>query len=255
MAAISTQVVTTLPKGIQVSGGQLRDLAVTGTTSVNTSIGTSFETVHPLGGIRNEIGSTAMTLKVSSSSGSDKDSGSKAARKVLIRGLNSDFEEVEDTINLNGTNLVESAVSFLRVNHFKVVKVGALDDVNVGDITVYKNDGTTALNQIPIGKCQASIAHYTCPTGQKAYITSYFINVVGTAETIIVVKKGGSDGLQSGKAWENKMSVVAKDSGQPYEMPVPFVLNMGDTIEFRARDLAAGTSIVNIDFQVIKETI
>lgn len=83
---------------------------------------------------------------------------------VLISGLDSDYNEVSDTINLNGDTTVTSNTEFFRINDVVTLSGNANGNISV------TNSGTLyAKIRAGEGRNQASI--YTVPAGCSFYLT------------------------------------------------------------------------------------
>lgn len=254
MAVISTQKVTMLPAGIEVAAGNISDLTNSGASGQNTAISTAYETVHRLGGIRNELyryplqEDTGQQIKVASTSADDTNSGSKACRTVKIRGLGPNAVEQQENINMNGTTQVTSQLYWTAVEQVQVHKIGSQNDVNEGDITVYANDGTTALVQMAAGEGLGSGAFKYCPAGKQIYLTQIFASSIEEAEVAIYTRRNG-------KGWRAQQTMFLKDNAQNYVSELPVALREGDCTEVRAIRLGSTDCKVSVDFQVAVETL
>jgi len=96
---------------------------------------------------------------------------------ILISGLDSNYEPVEEVINLSGTTAVTSNTEFFRINDVITVSGNAEGNVNITDTG--NTDITYAKIRAGEGKNQASI--YTVPAGHSLYLTR--INVFCSAGT------------------------------------------------------------------------
>lgn len=93
------------------------------------------------------------------------------ARTITIAGLDGDYEEISETVTLNGTTGVDTTASFLRVNLVTVATVGALEE-NAGAIT--GGIGGEEIFRIIAGRNATNRAIYTIPEGCAGYIVSYY---------------------------------------------------------------------------------
>lgn len=258
MPIASSQKVTTLPSGIELAAGQITSLSNAGGSGTNTAVGAVYETVHNLGGIRNELYAnylnedTGQTLKISSSSTSDTNSGSGAARKVQIRGTGPNGEYLQENVNLNGTTAVETTNAFTSVNRFFVTAVGSGGSTNVGDLTLYKNDGTTALMKCDADTGSAVGAFYYVPAGEQAYLTQIYANAINDCEVTMFVRKYSTNANAPG-AWQRRYTMVLNNNGMVYDVLNSFRLNAGDTIEIRAKRLGSTDAKVNADISLVRE--
>jgi len=96
---------------------------------------------------------------------------------ILISGLDSNYEPVEEVINLSGTTAVTSNTEFFRINDVITVSGNAEGNVSVTDTS--NTNITYAKIRAGDGKNQASI--YTVPAGHSLYLSR--INVYCSSGT------------------------------------------------------------------------
>ena len=143
----------------------IRPIVVLGeNTDVDT--GTVPETVWRNGGLYQQP-TTATTVTISSSSSSDP-LGGIGAQIVLVEGLNEDYEEIWEVINLNGTSTVTSTNTYWRVNFFRVVFSGS-NQKNVGNITATVDSKVVRYIAAGIGLDQTAV--YTVPKDHTLFLT------------------------------------------------------------------------------------
>lgn len=134
-------------------------------------IGTT-EDIWAEGGVRVEKTSAGL-LSVLSSSVADTSAGT-GARTVLISGLDAGYVEISETVILNGTTRVATALSYIRVNHVTVVTAGS-GETNAGIIRVDSGAASDVLIAIAVGNDHSLLSHYCVPDAHTAYIK--FISV------------------------------------------------------------------------------
>lgn len=121
----------------------------------NRTIGSTYETVWN-DGASYAFPSSAVAMSVVSSSASD-------TMNLLIVGLDSDYNELTETVTLNGATAVTTTGSFLRINSAVI-----LSGSNAGNITI-SNAGTTyAYIESALGATQACV--YTVPAGSELFL-------------------------------------------------------------------------------------
>lgn len=127
------------------------------------------ETIWSSGGLYTFL-SSAGTIAVVSDDANDDD-GDTGARAILIEGLNANYDQISETVTLNGTDSVNTTThtDWLRVNRAYVVSAGS-SEKNEGIITM--TVGGTTVATIPAEKGQTQMAIYTVPNGYNAYITN-----------------------------------------------------------------------------------
>ena len=116
---------------------------------------------------------TAVTMFVSSSSVNDT-SGGTGANTVLLQGLDEDYNEIEETITLNGQTQVATQLSYLRVYRAFVTLAGS-SGTSGGTIYI---GSSGASGGVPNGVVyanlglgnQTQIAAYTVPAGYTLYL-------------------------------------------------------------------------------------
>lgn len=151
--------------------------AVTGTSSVfkfgfNPDINGVEETVWDHGGIY-AYPAAAIQMSVSSSSVNDTAAGT-GARTVFVAGLDANYNEISETVTLNGQTPVLTSALFLRINRASVVSAGsgetAAGDIYVGTGVVPAGVPATVYARIRLGDNQTLMAVWTVPSGYTGYI-------------------------------------------------------------------------------------
>jgi hypothetical protein len=242
------QKVTTLPNGLALAADRIPGIELKGTSGINGTVGASLETICTQGGIRNIL-TSAEQLKIKSSSTSDTNSGSGAARRIKLRGIDGSGAIVDENINLNGTNAVTSVNSYRHVNDVFVTKVGSAGQVNAGTISVSNNADDTVLYEIAVGEAQQQSASFAIPTGHFGYLTSFVTTATGDAQISIWINKD-PDNIP----FRQVLTTIA-GQGAPvtYNLPNPFQIPQNGIIEFRAKSLTGGNVKAAADFQLLLE--
>ena len=158
----------------------------------NTTVGDSLETIWAEGGLYSYL-SAATVLKVSSSSTADTSAGT-GARTVELFGLDADYNEINETITLNGQTAVNTTKEYLRINRMIVRSAGS-GEQNAG--VIYAGTGTVttgvpanvyaSVNGVT-GTNQSLMALWTVPAGYTAYLLQYDISNGTTSNTPAVCK-------------------------------------------------------------------
>lgn len=152
----------------------------------NLVVGTSFEDIQSQGGTLIFLQSAEL-ITISSSDAADTLLGINAT-SVKLFGLDSNFIEITEIVNLSGTTNVNTTQEFIRINRMAVNEVGNYSAANAGTIT-----GTSALSntvqiEIPTGEGTSKTTHFTVPAGQNLIITSFRVTM-DTGKTIDIVFK------------------------------------------------------------------
>jgi hypothetical protein len=209
----------------------------------NANVGTTEEVVWTDGNGYTYL-SAAETLQVSSDSTLDTSDGT-GARTVLLEGLDTNWEEVSDTITMNGTASVESAVSFLRVFRAKVVTAGT-GETNADVINIKDNADTVLMAEIVAGRGQTEMAMWTVPASHTFFLTQ--VNIAEGNNKKCHVPLYTRDNAISDAAWQlkNENVVNLNDISVPFSLPLK--ITEKTDIEFRASASSVGGD-VNINFQ------
>ena len=85
---------------------------------------------------------------------------------VTIQGLDADYREIEETVTLNGTTIVNTTQQFIRVN--RAFNSGSTEAT--GNISI--NHGANVLAYIAAGYNQTLTSQYTVPAGKTLYLFS-----------------------------------------------------------------------------------
>ena len=140
---------------------------------------------------------SAVTMFVSSTSANDSGTGI-GARTILIQGLDEDYNEIEETITLNGQTQVTTQLSYLRVYRAFVTLAGSNEGTS-GVIYIGSSGATggvpnsTVYASISIGN-QTQIAAYTVPAGYTLYVDEInFTAAVSQAQKLVHCKFNSRD--------------------------------------------------------------
>lgn len=162
------------PFGLQVSRGQImghRSVVVFG---YNPDLDQTEETVWPNGGIITHP-ATATVMKVSSDNVNDTAAGT-GARTIVISGLDANYNEISETVTLNGQTPVNTTKLFLRINDMYVATAGSgltsAGTIYVGDGVVTLGVPATLYDLMYVGYNKRTTGHYTIPAGYTGYMVA-----------------------------------------------------------------------------------
>lgn len=113
---------------------------------------------------------SAIQFNVVSTSTSD-DLGSTGIEKIMIVGLDANYAEQTEEVTMNGTGVVVTSKSFLRINYCYATQAGSAG-VAVGKITIKNSANTITYSAINIGLTACRTLVYTVPAGKTLYLTS-----------------------------------------------------------------------------------
>jgi hypothetical protein len=123
--------------------------------------------------------SSASLLGFTSASVHDTVQGNgTGAQVVLIQGLDGGYNQIEETVQMNGTTPVVTVYQYLRVNLVAVMQAGS-NGTNVGDITIQAqlNNSVQGIIRAGVGDNQQAV--YTIPNGFVGILTSAQYSIAG----------------------------------------------------------------------------
>ena len=123
---------------------------------------------------------SARLLEVVSSSASDTLAG-VGVQKILISGLDANYNQISETVSMNGTTPVTTVNQYLRINRAISTQAGSTQ-VNVGNISIRDTGGGTLRAIIPVvlagtGIGITSQSAYTVPAGFTLIIDSIILSI------------------------------------------------------------------------------
>jgi hypothetical protein len=149
---------------------------------LNNDVDSGTEEVWPLGTPRVLAGAAGVAA-VSSDSANDAAAGT-GARTVTLEGLDASFDEITETVTMNGVTPVNTSASFLRVNRAYNVTAGS-GKVNAGNISISIGGNTQVYIPALFGQTQQT--HYTVPAGHTVAVTylTIFTGRLSTADVTV----------------------------------------------------------------------
>ena len=201
----------------------------------NDTIGTSYETIWT-GSSLYPYMTAADQLEIVSDDADDTSAGN-GARTVRIYGLDGDWNEINETVTLNGLTQVTTTASFIRIFRAQVVTAGATG-INEGTIIIRDQDTDATRAQIDPGLGQTLMATWTVPLGYSFYMTSWY---AGSAiSKIIDIGVWARDNTVSNASWQNKQFINFTDSVFNHKLEFPIKFTSKTDIEIRAKVSVAG---------------
>jgi hypothetical protein len=210
---------------LQVARGQVPGHRVVQVFGYNADVDQTEESVWPNGGVVPHP-TSASVLKISSSSASDAAAGT-GARTVYIGGVDGDFDEVGETVTLNGQTAVNTVNSYRYVNYLYVVTAGTgaanAGNINVGTGTVTTGVPAVLYDMIAVGYNQRTTAHFCVPAGYTGFMTTGVITAgqeSGSSAITAFLKQHGPDEiLRVGAVTTMNNGSVQYDFAFPYVIP------------------------------------
>jgi len=210
----------------------------------NADVGNSLETIWLEGGLY-AYPPSATTMTVSSSDANDTSAGT-GARTIQISGLDGDYNEISETIILNGQTPVTTSNSYLRMNRAIVLTAGS-GGVNAG--IIYVGTGTVT-SGVPANKYttingdgtnQTLQAFWTVPAGYTAYVYQTNISTGSSSatpavlKTLLVVRPFGG-------VFNTKEVITLSDGNHLQDYSFPLKITEKSDIEFRAESSSPSVS-------------
>jgi hypothetical protein len=135
---------------------------------------------------------SAQALEILSSDDEDASGGvggDTGAQTVQIYGLDSNWDEQNETITLKGQTAVDLNNTYIRVSRMIVRSAGSAGK-NLGTLTLRLDGGGVTQAIIAIGRNQTLMAMWTVPNGKTFYLTEFFgsVSVNKTTEFILKVR-------------------------------------------------------------------
>ena len=150
---------------LNVSAGIMTEMANVHKFGSVVTTNAAYDTVWTQSG-QYEFPENSAIITLVSSDAQDNPSGTGAST-VVVQGLDGNFDEIQETLTLNGTVGVAGTLSFLRT-HRMYVDTG---NTNIGNITV--SIASTVTCAIAPNMGQSQVAFYTVPRGKSAFLKQF----------------------------------------------------------------------------------
>ncbi len=161
------------PFELQVSRGQIQGHRNVTVFGFNPDVDTTQVSVWPLPSLIT-FPASAIQMTVSSTSANDTAAGT-GARTVVVQGLDANYNEVTETVTLNGQTAVTMTASLLRVNYAYVITAGSSNsaegDIYIGTGTVTAGVPATTYDIIKFDYNNTTTGSYTIPAGYTGYVS------------------------------------------------------------------------------------
>lgn len=210
---------------LQVARGQIPGHSAISVFGYNPDVDTAEESIWPDGGTVPHP-TVASVLKISSSSADDTSAGT-GARTVTIVGLDGSYNQVSESITLNGQTAVNTTNSYLYVNEFYVASTGSgganAGNINAGTGVVTAGVPAVLYDIIATGYNNRTTAHYCVPAGYTGYLTTGVITTgqaSGSTSVTAFLKQHGQDGIVRVGA----VSTLNNGSVQ-YDFSYPYIIS------------------------------
>ena len=204
----------------------------------NDDIDGSMESVWDAGGLYpwSSFASAGTVVLSSDSTEDDEDKGGgvegTGAHKVLIEGLDSEYNLVTDTLITNGTSTRTSTVEFLRVFRAYVSEAGTTG-TNEGTLTITKGGVTvaqikTAGSPTATGLGQTFMSVYTVPAGYTGYIYQFNASTAKADGDVFLMQR------EEDATWRSRDIIHTNQNSVERTYKFPLKLNEKTDIDIRA---------------------
>lgn len=204
----------------------------------NTDVGTTLEDINNTNASLVYI-KAAHRIKVVSTSVNDI-TGGTGIRRVVVTGLDEDWEPISTILIMSGTDSVSSAstIQFIRVFRIEADSVGS-GAAAAGTIKLVTKNLDTLLAQINIATNQSLQARYTIPANKYGYLGSFHAttNVATKANTIYLRARG------FGKPWIIIVPIEINARPWKFDFTMPYEFTEKTDIEIQALSASGSGSI------------
>jgi hypothetical protein len=239
------------PFELQVARGQIDAHKALFKFGINGDVGTSVETVWAQGGTY-VYPAAATVMKISSSSADDASAGT-GARSIAIFGLDANYNEISESVLLDGQTAVNTGNSYLRISRMYVTTAGsgatAAGTIYAGTGSVTSGVPATVYGVIALNANQTQMSFWTVPAGYTLYLTGLFCtsaNSTANASTnfqLIQRPLGGVFRQQSSSRTPGNGNFIL-------DLHTPLAFTEKTDLEIRAI-ASAGASNVSAEFEGI----
>jgi hypothetical protein len=239
------------PFELQVARGQIDAHKALFKFGINGDVGTSVETVWAQGGTY-VYPAAATVMKISSSSADDASAGT-GARSIAIFGLDANYNEISESVLLDGQTAVNTGNSYLRISRMYVTTAGsgatAAGTIYAGTGNVTSGVPAAIYGMIALNANQTQMSFWTVPAGYTLYLTGVFYtsgNATANAWTNFQMVQRPLGGVFR----QQSSSRVAGSGDFVLDLHTPLAFTEKTDIEIRAI-ASAGTSNVSAEFEGI----
>ena len=209
-----------------IAQGKMYDSTAVNIFGFNREIGTAFETIWNDGGTY-VYPSSALAMTIVSSSASD-------TMQVLVVGLDASYNEVRQTVTLNGTGSVAIPTALFRINSAII-----LSGSNVGNITIASGGVTYGYIEATLGTTQACI--YTVPAGYDLYLFRITANSATTTGNKYLFIRNVTR-ASNGRTLRVSEATFAM-SQVNYDRQVPFKIEEKTDFQFEAKSSSSTNEV------------
>lgn len=190
----------------------------------NLDVGTSYETIWTVGG-NPTFQTSAGTIEAISSDTNDTVAGT-GARKIIVIGLDANWDEITEEIEMNGTSAsAASTKSFIRVNRAYVSECGTYGGTAIGAITIRKSGAGATFTNIVADAGQTHQAFFSVPRNKRIYVYSLHMAVDSGKQATIRARARNNADVTSApfSAWRDQLLLTGIVGFNENEFHVPWI--------------------------------
>jgi len=154
------------------------------------------------------------------------------ANTIVVKGLDSTYAEISETVVLTGNDSVATTGSYLRLNSLEVSEAGTTGSAQ-GAITATQNGSDLFLGKILADTNQADLGYYTVPLSKSAQLVELTGSILTGSGNVNVYTKG----KEFGSVFKDKRIDTLTDNGDnslPGEFALPINFPAKTDIIFEA---------------------
>lgn len=237
------------PFELQISRGQVYGHTPYFRFGFANSIGTTQQTIASsvAAGAAYVYPTTATVMKVSSASANDTAAGT-GAQKILVVGLDANYNPISEVVILNGQTAVNTVNSYLRITYTEILAVGSgaaqAGIIYIGTGTVTLGVPATIYWQSEVSYNNWAFAGFTVPAGYTAYITSY--TITSQSLTALINVSCGLIVYEYGKGFSEIQSTARLTSNGNFDRHFDYPIAISEKCDIELRAWATTAAAVNV---------
>jgi hypothetical protein len=217
-----------IASNIPIANGDVDGYAAIHKFGRNPDVGNAPETIWMHGGKYQYLAVNSPSTVYAYSANSEDSASGTGARTITIQGLDNNFNEIEETVTVNGA---VSTKTFLRIYRAFVATAGSTS-TNVGNVLISTGAGGTGTVLADIGTIgtgttfglgQTQLALYTIPAGKTGYLTTWNVGCAPmNNKATVLLKSRELDGVDVPFRTKDIVDLVGGYHTQNYSIPLRF---------------------------------
>ena len=229
------------PFGHELSRGVLPNRFHRRIIGYNDAVGTTLEDITDTSA-NIVIPTTAVAVEMDSTSGDDA-SGGTGIQEVEVHGLDGNFDEVSERVEMNGTTAVAITQTFIRINNIHAMRVGS-GGVAAGEVTVQGSGGGQEYGRIGAGGNTMLQCLFTIPANHKGFVEAWTAGGT-TKDSRIVLRatRDWDDTTLTVGVFQSQDVIVTSSATTFRPFPIPIALPPKCDVKVSGQALVAGAQI------------